>query len=64
MGATAWLNIIAVLFLQVPALKCLKDYSAQKKAGKDPDFDPEALGIKNADFWAERKNARSSSAAE
>lgn len=63
-GATAWLNIIAILFLQVPALKCLKDYSAQKKAGKDPDFDPEALGIKNADFWVERKNARSSSVAE
>lgn len=50
-GATAWLNIIAILFLQVPALKALKDYSEQKKAGKDPVFNPEALGIKNADFW-------------
>ena len=61
-GATAWLNIIAILFLQVPALKCLKDYSAQKAAGKDPQFDPEALGIQNADFWVERKFAREEAA--
>lgn len=57
-GTTAWLNIIAVLFLQVPALKALKDYEKQKKAGKDPQFDPEALGIKNADFWVARKRVR------
>lgn len=61
-GATAWLNIIAILFLQVPALKCLKDYSAQKAAGKDPQFDPEALGIQNAEFWVERKLAREEAA--
>ena len=54
-GATAWLNIVAILFLQVPALKAMRDYSRQKKAGLDPQFDPEALGIKNADFWVERK---------
>jgi AGCS family alanine or glycine:cation symporter len=54
-GATAWLNIVAILILQVPALKALKDYSQQKKAGFEPQFDPEALGIKNADFWVERK---------
>ena len=55
-GATAWLNIVAILFLQVPALKALWDYRRQKKAGLDPQFDPEALGIKNADFWVERKH--------
>lgn len=55
-GSTAWLNIIAIIFLQMPAHKALWDYHRQKKAGKDPDFDPEALGIKNADFWVERKN--------
>ena len=54
-GATAWLNILAILVLQVPALKCLWDYRRQKKAGRDPQFDPEALGIKNADFWVARK---------
>jgi AGCS family alanine or glycine:cation symporter len=50
-GLMAWLNIIAILILQKPALKALRDYEAQKKAGKDPQFDPEALGIENADFW-------------
>jgi len=54
-GATAWLNIVAILFLQVPAMKCLWDYRRQKKAGLDPQFDPEALGIKNAVFWEVRK---------
>lgn len=54
-GLTAWLNIIAILFLQVPAHKALWDYRKQKKAGLDPHFNPEALGIKNADFWVERK---------
>ncbi|MDY3127655.1 MAG: alanine/glycine:cation symporter family protein [Corynebacterium sp.] len=54
-GATAWLNVIGILIIQVPALKVLKDYTEQKKAGKDPQFDPEALGIHNADFWVERK---------
>lgn len=57
-GLTAWFNIIAILILQVPAHKCLWDYRRQKKAGLDPEFDPEALGIKNADFWVERKRQR------
>ena len=62
-GTTAWLNIIAILFLQAPAIKVLKDYEKQKKAGKDPEFDPEAVGIKNADFWVDRKNARAAAQA-
>jgi AGCS family alanine or glycine:cation symporter len=47
----AWLNIIAILILQKPALRVFKDYEKQKKAGKDPQFDPVSLGIKDADFW-------------
>ena len=54
-GTTAWLNVLAILVLQGPALKCLWDYRRQKKAGLDPQFDPEALGIKGAEFWEERK---------
>jgi AGCS family alanine or glycine:cation symporter len=50
-GIMAWLNIIAIFILQKPALLALKDYEKQKKAGKDPVFDPVALGIKDADFW-------------
>ena len=50
-GIMAWLNVIAIILLQKPALLSLKDYEKQKKEGKDPCFDPVALGIKNADFW-------------
>lgn len=53
-GLMAWLNIVAILILQKPALAALRDYESQKKAGKDPVFDPEALGIKGAELWRER----------
>src|SRR5699024_2415338 len=49
-GSMAWLNILGILLLQVPALKALKDYRQQKKQGLDPQFDPRPLGIKNAEF--------------
>jgi hypothetical protein len=35
----------------IPGLVALKDYERQKKQGLDPVFDPQALGIKDADFW-------------
>ncbi len=50
----AWLNILAIIVLQIPALKVLKDYRAQKKSGLDPQFDPRTLGISGARFWEER----------
>ena len=50
-GLMAWLNIIAIVLMHGVAFKCLKDYEAQKKEGKDPVFHPEKLGIKNADYW-------------
>nr|WP_218842215.1 alanine/glycine:cation symporter family protein [Stenotrophomonas sp. JAI102] len=54
-GLMAWLNIIAILIVQKPAFLALRDYERQKKLGLDPIFDPDALGIKNADFWRTRK---------
>lgn len=62
-GLMAWLNIIAIIILQKPALLCLKDYEAQKKAGLDPVFDPDKLGIKNADLWRERLSRQAAPAA-
>ncbi len=53
-GLMAWLNIVAILILQRPALLALKDYESQKKAGVEPVFDPDALGIRNAAFWQQR----------
>ncbi|WNG18554.1 alanine/glycine:cation symporter family protein [Cystobacter fuscus] len=50
-GLMAWLNIIAILIIQKPALVALKDYEAQREAGLEPVFDPDKLGIKNAGLW-------------
>lgn len=54
-GLMAWLNIVAILilfFMGKPALKALSDYEAQKRAGVAKyTFDPDKLGIRNADFW-------------
>lgn len=50
-GLMAWFNIIAILLLQKPALAALKDYEKQKKEGKDPVFNPEDIGVKNAHIW-------------
>jgi AGCS family alanine or glycine:cation symporter len=54
-GLMAWLNIIGILilfFMSSPAIRALKDYEKQKDAGVEKyTFDPEALGIRNANFW-------------
>jgi AGCS family alanine or glycine:cation symporter len=51
-------NVISLVFLVKPTLIALKDYEQQKKAGIDPQFNPEKLGIKNADFWVEKSKEK------
>ena len=46
-GMMAWLNIIAILLLSKKGLSIFKDYEEQKKAGKDPVFEPEKFGIED-----------------
>lgn len=57
-GLMAWLNIVGILIIFLvakPAIKALRDYEAQKKAGVEKyRFDPKALGIENAEFWEDR----------
>ena len=57
-GLMAWLNIIGILIIFLmakPAIKALRDYEEQKKRNVDSySFDPEKLGINNADFWVDR----------
>ena len=50
-GAMAWINIVAILLLSPKALRSLKDYERQKKQGSEPKFDPDALGIKDVEYW-------------
>ncbi|MGC0152596.1 alanine/glycine:cation symporter family protein [Chromobacterium vaccinii] len=54
-GLMAWLNIVAIILMQKPALACLRDYEAQKALGVDPVFHPEKLGIANAAYWTGRR---------
>ena len=58
-GMMAWLNIIGIIiifFMAKPAIKALKDYEQQQKNGVEKyTFDPEKLGIKNADLWKGKK---------
>lgn len=51
MGCMAIVNIIAILILGNIAMKVLKDYETQKKAGKNPVFKAEDAGIKNTECW-------------
>jgi AGCS family alanine or glycine:cation symporter len=51
-GIMAWLNVTALFLLQKVALKTFADFERQTGLGiKNPTFDPEKLGIKNADEW-------------
>ena len=50
-GLMAWTNLLALIFLRKKVLLVFRDYVKQKKAGKDPQFKPEELGIDNAGEW-------------
>ncbi|WP_432662162.1 alanine/glycine:cation symporter family protein [Wukongibacter baidiensis] len=54
-GLMAWLNLGAIFLLSKIAFKVLKDYEDQKAQGLDPVFDPDKIGIKNADLWMKLK---------
>ncbi len=53
MGFMAIVNIFAILVLGDIALKVLKDYDDQRKAGKDPVFYASHIGMKreDLDYW-------------
>lgn len=49
-----WFNVIILLIMSPVIKKVHDDYHRQRKAGiRKPIFDPEKLGIKNADIWME-----------
>lgn len=55
-GLMAWLNFIAILLLQKPAIRALRDYERQKKQNKGSfHFIPKELNIKNAEAWEEKE---------
>lgn len=51
-GLMIWFNMFLILLLHNKAVKLLRDYETQRKAGVlYPVFDPDKLGIKNVDLW-------------
>ena len=52
MGIMAIINLPVIVILGKTALKCLNDYIAQRKAGKDPVFTVSSISLKDqTDFW-------------
>lgn len=52
MGVMAIINLPIIVVLGKTALAALKDYSEQRKAGKDPQFKASSIGLQGkTDFW-------------
>ncbi len=51
MALMAILNIIVIFILGDISVRSLKDYKAQKKLGKDPEFNAPSIGLHNTDVW-------------
>ena len=52
-GLITWGNMIFLLTCLPIAKKLLEDFEEQKKAGKDPIFDPDKFGWKGTETWRE-----------
>lgn len=53
-GLMVWFNVIILLIMAPTIKKVYDDYQTQRRAGIErPIFDPQKLGIKNADIWME-----------
>jgi AGCS family alanine or glycine:cation symporter len=53
MGLMAIINVPVIIYLSKYAFRALKDYTKQKKEGKDPTFLSENVGIKDKlDYWS------------
>ncbi|MCA0971458.1 alanine:cation symporter family protein [Halobacillus litoralis] len=56
------INLIAIGLLSKVAFKVLKDYEAQRKAGKNPEFSPSKLGIENTEAWEDELETKKEAA--
>jgi len=56
-GLMAWLNIIAILILQKPALSAFKNYENQYNEGDVTEFVAEDSSIDGTDFWKSKDKA-------
>jgi len=50
-GLYTWVNILALILLSPVAIRLMRDYDRQRRAGRDPVLDPSAIGVGNALLW-------------
>ena len=50
-GLSAWINLVAILLLWRPLMRCLRDYERQLRQKKTPVFEAEQAGVKGTDVW-------------
>ncbi|MCA0983376.1 alanine:cation symporter family protein [Halobacillus yeomjeoni] len=55
MALMTLINLVAIGLLGRVAFKVLKDYEMQRKAGKNPTFEPSKLGITEAEAWEDEE---------
>ena len=52
MGVMVMINIPVIFILSRPALAALKDYTAQRKTGRNPVFKAASIDLKEkTDYW-------------
>lgn len=56
-GLLGWVNMLCILALWRIVSKVTRDYDNQRRAGRDPVFDPVALGIADAEYWTDPATA-------
>ncbi|KKK39038.1 sodium:alanine symporter [Mesobacillus campisalis] len=62
MGIMALINLVAITLLVKVALAALKDYTAQRKQGKDPVFYADSIpGLKGIESWEYRPQEKKNS---
>ncbi|WP_053363576.1 alanine/glycine:cation symporter family protein [Bacillus sp. FJAT-27251] len=62
MGIMALINLVAITLLVNIALAALKDYTAQRKQGKDPVFFADSIpGLKGIESWENRPQEKKNS---
>ena len=45
------INVPVIIILGKPAIKALKDYTKQRKEGKNPEFKASDIGVENTECW-------------
>ena len=57
LGLYTWVNMIALVLLSPIAIRLMKDYDRQRRAGGEIVLDPKAIGVDNAPIWEQIHSA-------